>query len=199
MTQGETMTDQTTNEQPKQRRRWLWPVLAALAFVFGIIIGAAGGDEQPEEASPQVEETESPELQQQVAALEEQLATAQAKIEEQEAALAEAQAAEPAPEEPAEPQSEDGTYTVGQYEFADVQVGEDFAGDFEARARVTNTGDTREVVAWTMTVFQEGTVVGTLMGTASSLESGATVTVNFIGTDAHTDWDEVEFQTDMEL
>jgi len=98
----------------------------------------------------------------------------------------------------AEPEPAADTLTAGDYSFADVQVSEDFAGDFELRSRVTNGGDSVEFATWTATLFLDGTVVADLMGTADSFNADETVTVTFIGTDDFGDWDSVEFQVDSE-
>jgi hypothetical protein len=97
----------------------------------------------------------------------------------------------------ASPASE--VHTAEQYEFRDVQVSEDFAEDFEVRARVTNTGSTTSSVSWTATLFNQGMVVGTLTGYADNFGEGETITVTFIGTDDYGAWDDIEFQTDYEF
>lgn len=53
--------------------------------------------------------------------------------------VTETETVEPSPVE-AEPPGDQDSYTAGQYELSDVQLSEDFLDDFEARARITNTG-----------------------------------------------------------
>lgn len=90
-------------------------------------------------------------------------------------------------------------FSAGQYEFTDVQVYEDFAGDFAVRARATNTGPTVQGVGWTSTLFSDGSVVGTLTGVSNQFAEGETITVEFVGLDDYGDWDRVEFQVDYEF
>jgi cytoskeletal protein RodZ len=90
-------------------------------------------------------------------------------------------------------------FSAGQYEFTDVQVYEDFAGDFAVRARATNTGPTVQGVGWTSTLFSDGSVVGTLTGVSGQFAEGETITVEFVGLDDYGDWDRVEFQVDYEF
>ncbi|HEX6238229.1 MAG TPA: hypothetical protein VFZ68_13610, partial [Acidimicrobiales bacterium] len=126
----------------------------------------------------------------------------EAALEAREAELAAADEAaegeDPAPK-PTEPAPPGDGYTAGQYHFTDVQVRNDGLGDFEIVARVTNTGESVESVAWLATLFNEGTVVGVLDGFVDGFESGETVTVQFFGVDDHGDWDSVEFQVEYEF
>ncbi|MBB5791822.1 hypothetical protein [Jiangella mangrovi] len=106
----------------------------------------------------------------------------------------------PAP--PATPAEEDetppaaGTYTAGQFEFADVQVSDDGIGGFALRARVTNTGEAVAGALWTATLFLDGVVVATLNGSAQSFAAGATLTAEFWSADPFGEYDAVEFQVD---
>lgn len=89
------------------------------------------------------------------------------------------------------------SYAAGQFSFDDVQLRSDFVDDFEIRARVTNDGDAVSGVSWTVTLFSDGSVVGTASGFASDLEAGSTTTQTFISTDDFTEGvDALEFQID---
>ncbi len=96
-------------------------------------------------------------------------------------------------------ESDDGSHSAGSYSFSDVQVYEDGLGDFALRSRVTNTGSDQSGVIWTATLFNGGSVVGTLSGTAQDFSAEDTVTVEFFSTDAFGDWDEIEFQVDTQF
>lgn len=91
--------------------------------------------------------------------------------------------------------SDSGTYQVGDFTITDVQVSEDFGGDFELRARVTNNGGDMEFVDLQATLFSDGTVVG-VVDALEDFDAGQTRTVTFIGSDSYTDWDKVEFTID---
>jgi hypothetical protein len=191
-----------TTQQPNKTRRWPWIVGVVAALIVGIGIGAAstGGETEPTTTDNSAEVQE---LQDRIAALESERDEALTQTAELEAQLADAQAQiEAAEAEPAEEPKEDtpaGDYTAGSYVFNDVQVSEDFAGDFEMRARVTNTGDSVSSVLFTATIFDGDTVVGTADGVVNNFDADATVTVEFISTDAYADWDSVEFQIQAEF
>ena len=89
-----------------------------------------------------------------------------------------------------------GDATVGQWAFRDVQVMEDSLGNFEVRARVTNTGDTEDFAFWTITFFENGSMVGTARASAQDIAAGDTITVEFFTTDDYTSWDEWDIQED---
>jgi len=76
-----------------------------------------------------------------------------------------------------------------------VQVREDFAGDFEVRARVTNNGAATDFAFMEATVFASGKVA-TVGEAAEEFDAGETRTVTFISTDNYSAWDEVEFTVD---
>lgn len=219
--------------QPSRvRGRVIGGVVAVVAFVAGIAVGAVtqSGDEpeQPVAASAGTEDdggSETAALEEKVAALQgkvDELTTErdglQASVTELEAAAAAAAAAEaaaaaaatPAPtatpaatQTPAPPATEEttppageGTYTAGQYQFADVQVSDDGIGGFALRARVTNNGQAIAGALWTATLFLDGVVVATLNGSAQDFAAGATVTADFWSADPFGDYDTVEFQVD---
>ncbi len=197
-------------------RGWHLAAAAVVALVvgLGVGIGAGGGDDGNVAAL----EAEVDELWDEIQSRDGELASLDAALEQAEqdlaAAEADAQAARdelaagggetaaPAQsEEPAEtaPAPADGEYSAGSYTFADVQVSEDFIGDFEVRTRMTNTGQARDSVAITATLFSGGSVVGTATGIATDVASDATITMEMLSTDEYTAWDEVEFQVDFEL
>jgi hypothetical protein len=216
--------------QPRVRGRVIAGVVAAVAFVAGIAIGAVTQSEdepeQPVAASTDTGDDGGSET----AALEEQVATLQGRIDEltserdglqasvteleaaaaaAEAAAAAAQATAtptpaatpaatqaPAPSATATPPAGEGTYTAGQYQFADVQVSDDGIGGFALRARVTNNGQAVAGALWTATLFLDGVVVATLNGSAQNFGAGATVTADFWSADPFGDYDTVEFQVD---
>ncbi len=199
-------------------RAWHVVVAGVAALVVGLGIGlAAGGGEHAELTDLQAEvdrleseiETRDDELTSvsgQLAESEQALAAAEAEAEtaREEAAAAVAAAEESATEEVTddggdEAAAADGEYSAGSYTFADVQVSEDFVGDFEVRARMTNTGQARDSVAITATLFSGGSVVGTATGFASDVAADQTITLEMLSVDEYTDWDEVEFQVDLEF
>lgn len=127
------------------------------------------------------------------------------RLDEARAALAEAETSAEAPADPpAEPPADatplDGSFTAGEFTFAEVEVREDVVGDFEVGAQVTNDGDeTVSYVSWTATVLLAGEPVSTLTASAIELAAGDTVEVTFIGYDEFGEWDSVEFQVDPTL
>lgn len=186
-------------------KTWQLAAAALVALIIGVGIGSAGGgevdDSEPQEqAGAEVEdlEAEIDRLEDELEARDEALAAAveQAEAEPEPEATEEP---EPEPEPEAEAAEEDGTYTVGDYTFADVQVGEDFAGDFEIRTRMTNNGDAKDSVGIKATLFSGGSVVGTADGIVNDVDGGATVTMEMFSTDEHVEWDEIEFQVEYEF
>lgn len=194
---GGAYAGQTQPQKKSGAKKALIPILACLALgiLAVIIIAAAGGGEEDTADDGQADRST-------ITAEEESTTTEAEEATTTEAATTEAPATEPpateAPttEAPAPPPD---TVEVGDYTFADVQVSEDFASDFEVRARVTNNGSTKESVAFTATIFSGGSVVGTADGFHDSFEEGSTVTIEFISVDPYTDWDEVEFQIEFEF
>ena len=123
-------------------------------------------------------------------------AEAQAQRAKDQAAAAEDEAAAVEDAQvPAEPAETGGTYTVGEFTISDVQVSEDFVGDFEMRARVTNNGEAADFVQIQATLFGGGSVVSDLEA-IEDFDAGQVRTVTFIGTDAYEQWDEIEFTVD---
>lgn len=188
---------QGSNRAWYQKKRILLPVTALLAFLLGVGVGGAPEVEEPstDGSDTEVSQQEIADLREERDALSDRLESAQDEMRQ----LREAQ--ETAEEEPeaqpdvdGEPAS--GTYEAGQYEISDVQVTEDFVGDFSMRARVRNTGNDVSVVILKATLFSGGSAVATLDGTAQDLAGGQTKTVEFLSTDSFGDWEEVEFQVD---
>ena len=87
---------------------------------------------------------------------------------------------------------------AGNYGFADVQVSEDFAGDFEVQTRATNNGASQGFVGMSVTMFLDGSVVGVADAFVSDWAASDTQTVTFITLDDYTEWDAWEFQVDSE-
>jgi hypothetical protein len=115
-------------------------------------------------------------------------------------ATADAAAEDTQESSPSTSASDDGTYVVENYTFSDVQVVNDGLGDFSIRAQVTNNGPTRNGVLFTASIFDTGSVVGTVSGTVSGLARDATTTVTLNGlSDFTTAWDELRFQVDAEF
>jgi hypothetical protein len=130
-------------EAAKPKRRAIRKVLVfAAVFIVGVLVGSVGGEEpQVVErtvevpaagdadlaAALEVAEGERDEAQALAEGLQGQVEALNAQLEA--ASEAGVDAAEAEAETPAEPAA--GSYTAGQYEFADVQVREDF-GDFAA-------------------------------------------------------------------
>jgi hypothetical protein len=192
-----------------ERKRVLLPIVAVLFFVLGAAIGGGASQVAQQDATPGDDEAALAVvegLEEERDAFRSQAEELQLEVDDLRRELADAtgeDAPEPAPEAEAEPEdapAADGTYTAGTYEFADVQVRSDFVDDFELRARVTNTGQDRNAVSWTATIFSGGSVAATLSGIASDFSSGSTITVEFFSTDDYRDdWDEIEFQIDAEF
>lgn len=200
--------DGSTEAKPKRAwKTWHLAAVGIVAFLFGIAAGGTGGQELDSEPSGSADD-EVAALEEQVEQLEQELADRDdllAAAEEQLATTDDETEPEPEPEpepetepEP-EPADQDGTYTAGDYSFADVQVSEDFAGDFEVRTRATNNGSDKSAVVVSATLFSGGSVVGTASGSVSDWASGQTVTLELISLDAHVDWDDIEFQIDAQF
>lgn len=91
--------------------------------------------------------------------------------------------AEPEPPPPEEPALPPGAVQAGRYKFTDLQITEDFVGDFDMRSRVTNTGDSIGGVRWTATLFLEDRIVAVLVARVSDFGTGQTRTVDWLSTD----------------
>ena len=87
----------------------------------------------------------------------------------------------------------------GPYVFSDVVVSQDSVGDFEVEARVMNDGDTMDAVAWSVTIFSAGSVVGEATGGVDAFPADSSATVTFISADGYVDWDELEFEATVEF
>lgn len=185
------------------RRAWVgWIGGILVGFLVGVAAGG-GSAESPDQTGQ-----EAPRATETVTVEAEPLAaeTVTVEAEPQPAATVTVEA-EPLPAETvtveADPEAEPdagnsgaGSYSAGQFTFEDVSVREDFVGDFEIRARVTNTGDAVSGVIWTVTLFSEGAVVGTASGAASDLAAKATTTQSFTSVDEFAEYDDIEFQVD---
>lgn len=182
------MSEQTPEPQEDSGKTRWWsrrydlPLWGLLLGGF-VLIGIGGiGSETEEVASPTETRTVT------------ETVTAEAEPGEQ-VTVTETVAAEPSPEEVEPPPEEGGAYTAGQYELTDVQLSEDFGGDFAGRARITNNGDAVDAVIIEMSVFKGGSVIATLDGTSQDFGAGETRTIEFSSLDDwDPDWDEVEFQ-----
>lgn len=197
-----------------RRRRWVWPLVAVLALIAGVGIGVGVGLAlDDDESTPAAQETpsqqpddsggdESDELEQlreRLGQVEQQRDDLKQRLDEARAEL-ETRATE-TPDEPleSEPTPFEGEFTAGDFTFTDVEVLRDFAGDFEVRATVTNTGDDDvEFVSWTATVLNGGETVSTLTTSTSAFAAGDSVDAQFIGFDDYGDWDAVEFAVDTD-
>lgn len=198
----------------RRRRGWVWPLVAVLALTAGggagVAVGMAIDDD---ESDPVAQETSAPDeteggdsdeleqLRERLEAVEQQRDDLKQRLDEARAELDERETEPPAEEEPleSEPTPFEGEFTDGVFTFTDVQVLRDFAGDFEVRATVTNTGDeTVDFASWTATVLYEGEQVSTLTTTATELAAGDSVDAQFIGFDDYGDWDAVEFAVDSD-
>ena len=175
-------------------RRWkTWHLAAAsvLALFVGIAMGGAGteatDDDAVGSAVPGPAETVT--------------VTETVQAQEGEPVPAETVTVTATPQEqaaaPADP-ADSGDYRAGDYSLSDVQVREDGLGDFEVRARATNTGSSKGGVCISATIFSGGSVVGTADGCVQDWGAGETRTVEFISTDDYQEWDEIEFQVDTE-
>lgn len=192
------------------RRRWVWPVVAVLALLAGGGAGVAVGMAIDDEPAPIAGETPAPQepggdegdepeqLRQRLEDVEQQRDDLKRRLDEARAELESRETEEPEGEPQAsEPTPFEGEFTDGVYTFTGVQVLRDFAGDFEVRATVTNTGDeTVDYVSWTATVLHQGEPVSTLTTSATGLAGGDSVEAQFIGFDDYGDWDAVEFSVD---
>lgn len=89
---------------------------------------------------------------------------------------------------------------AGQWQFSDVQIRQDNLGDFEVRARATNTGGNVEAVIWTATIFVDGSVAATAQTSANDVAAGSTTTQTFITTDDYVAGPyTIEFQVDNQF
>ncbi|TDD67833.1 bZIP transcription factor [Jiangella aurantiaca] len=199
------------------RRRWVWPLVAVLALLAGAGAGVAVGMSiDDDESSPVAQETPAPEdtsgetggendeeleqLRERLEEVEQQRDDLKRRLDEARAEL-DSRETEPPEEESqeSEPTPFEGEFTDGVFTFTDVQVLRDFAGDFEVRATVTNTGDeTVDYVSWTAIVLYQGEPVSTLTTSATELAAGDSVDAQFIGFDDYGDWDAVEFSIDSD-
>lgn len=87
----------------------------------------------------------------------------------------------PAPaEEGAQPPIESGDWRLDS-----ITVSDNGLGDFGGRARITYTGDDPSGGSnvFTITVFVDGQVVASLMGSANEVPPGGTVTADLVSTD----------------
>ncbi len=92
------------------------------------------------------------------------------------------------------------TYDVGRYTFSNVQVVNDGLGDFSIRADVRNNGEPCAGVLFTASIFETGTVVGTVTGQAQAFGTGDTQPITLSGlSDFTTSWDQIAFQIDAEF
>lgn len=198
-------TSPTTGKRPLFRRTWVGWVGGGLIGLF-IGIGAGAGTSPDAEdataagAEPTPAETVTVTAEPEPA--ETITVTAEPEPAETVTVTAEPEPAEqPAEDEPAgNGEGTGGTYTAGQWSFTDVQIREDGLDDFEVRARVTNTGGNVEGVLWTVTLFSEGSVVGTASSSGQDIGAGETITATFTTTDDYTDGvDNVEFQVDTQF
>jgi hypothetical protein len=175
-----------------------YAAIGVTSLLIGVGVGAAVGRTETRTVAGDVQE-ELDELE----ARADELDAREAELDEREAELDArgADAAEPdaTTEETAPAAEPDELYTAGHYEFTDVQVNEDFTGDFVLRTRATNTGSAVETVSWTATLFSGGSVVATLTGFADGFDAGETVSVEFFGFDEYVGWDTIEFQVDFEV
>jgi cellulase/cellobiase CelA1 len=191
---------QAPSQGERGRRSVLtYAAVGVTSLLIGVGVGAAVGRTETRTVAGDVPQEDLDELE----ARADELDAREAELDEREAALdaPDAGAAEPdaTTDETAPAAEPDELYTAGHYEFTDVQVNEDFTGDFVMRTRVTNTGSAVETVSWTATLFSGGTVVATLNGFADGFDAGETVTVEFFGFDEYAGWDTIEFQVDFEV
>lgn len=196
------------------RQAWF---IGLVAFVVGAGVGGAGaggGQEPTSSANPEAAaDGEVAELQEdladaradadqardQLAAAEDQVAELESDVKALERAAAKQErGANERAEEPA-PSGGGSGVTVGQYRFADVQVSDDGLGDFQVRARVTNTGGEVSSVGFKATMFKNGSVVGTATGVVNDFAAGDTVTVDLISLDKYVGSDSTEFQIEYEF
>jgi len=192
-------------------RGWHLGAAAAVALLVGFGAGVVvGGDTtRVENLEAQVDRLED-----QLSARDDEIATLGSELtmaEQDLAAAGSEEAADAAPateptvneSDAAEADREDGPtgqeYTARSYVFSDVQVREDFVGDFDVRVRMTNTGTAKDYVGITATLFSDGSVVGTATGLASDVAADATITMEMISLDEYAEWDAIEFQVDAEL
>lgn len=197
-----------------RRRRWVWPVVAVVALLAGGGAGVAVGMSlADDESAPAAQESPAPQetgeggdsdelerLRDRLEEVEQQRDDLKRRLDEARAEL-DSGATEPPADESleSEPTPFEGEFTDGVFTFTDVQVLRDFAGDFEVRATVTNTGDeTVDYVDWTATVLNGGETVSTLTTSATGLAAGDSVDAQFIGFDDYGDWDAVEFAVDSD-
>ena len=188
-------------------------VLVALLVGVGIGLTDTSAQTDLEEQIAEVDderddaEAELDDAEEELAQLQGELGAAQEEVRRAEdradRASEEATAAEAATEEaptveaePDAPVESDGTYTSGDFTINDVQVSEDFVGDFEVRARVTNNGGKARFVDLQATLFSGGSVVADVTA-LENFDAGQTRTITFTGVDNYKAWDEIEFTVDV--
>lgn len=201
-------------------RGWHLGVAAGAALVVGLGAGVLVGDGADSARVAELE-TQVNRLEDQLTARDDEIATldselnlAQQNLVAAEAAVEEAPETESTANESDTADAEDADadtdaaddetatgaeYTAGSYVFSDVQVSEDFVGDFDVRVRMTNTGSAKDYVGITATLFADGSVVGTATGLASGVAADSTITMEMISLDDYVAWDAIEFQVDAEF
>lgn len=172
-----------------------YAAVGVTSLLIGVGVGAAVGRTETRTVAGDVPQEDLDELE----ARADELDAREAELDEREAELDAPDASTAEPDATAPAAEPDELYNAGHYEFTDVQVNEDFTGDFVMRTRVTNTGSAVETASWTATLFSGGTVVATLNGFADGFDAGETVTVEFFGFDEYAGWDTIEFQVDFEV
>lgn len=211
---------------PWWQRRWSQIGIVVVVFMVGVGVGGtepgdlsgelATAEQRVEQADARIDELEAELVEARSATgdsaadaearleaerqeLQEEFEARQEALDERRAALDAREAELDASEsEPAAGAGGTGELSAGAFVASDVQVSEDFLGDFQARARVLNTGDSTSAFL-TMTLFHEGSVVASLQAVASDWPAGETRTLEFIGNDEFGPYDDVELQVDVTL
>lgn len=112
-------------------------------------------------------------------------------------ALPTAAAAAPATTAPPLPPADDGKLNDKGWVLQSLDLSSDFDNDWAGTARITNTNDAASTGVFTVTLMLNGSVAGTMEGSADAVSPGQTVTVQFISQDkATTAKVKYTFQTD---
>lgn len=105
--------------------------------------------------------------------------------------------APPPPTTSAPPSDPAGQLTDEQWVVESVTYEDGGIGLFSGTARIRNDADTTRSGLYTFTLFDDETIVATLLGASSEVAAGDTVTVSLIGGEAYVEGEySVDFQAD---
>jgi hypothetical protein len=212
---GAELPADTARREPATWRTWQLAAAAGGALLLGLGLGGVVGAALTEGGGGGGDSTQVAALEDQVRSLQDEIASQDQMIDDL-LGLPGAAAPDDAPASGAEEADEAGgpaddvagrsgagsagdEIVVGELSFTAIDVFEDFANDFEVRARMTHDGaDAYEFLDLTATILDaDGRILGVLSAFESDVQPGDTRTVSFIGIDDYTpDWAELEITVD---